>query len=505
MFNKTKMAVAIVGAFGLVSGAQAAAWSFGVISDTQWLSPADPAQNTVATGIINTINQQFVKSKVDLVVQVGDLTDQGYAQTSVANAQKLLQTRADANSALSAAGISFYALRGNHEDNAYNATAAQNVFSSQTSFSTPNADSTGLTYAFTHNNTKFVMLDQFTTASGKAYSVGDNQSWISSELSAKDHQQAFVFSHKNLLGQNHKDNLFGSSNDANVSMQNAFIGSLAANNVKYEISGHDHMHYRSVVTSPDGQSQVQEIIGASDSNKFYTPSTPVSSRDNPLAQQLGTVGYYVYTVDGARVTANYYATAQSDVYSTVGGVSSYNPNPNWKLTETFGYSLNGKEVVVAEGSAFSLSDNTDVAATMEAGYRGTFATLAGRNGDIATDYNKRGLSKAINTGWSTGDAGLASDVLSVWGTDSLGQTQVDAYSLTLSYSGNGPVKLVRRGFGESVWTDVAGVTANADHTLSASVTGIGEFAVAAVPEPESYAMLLAGLGLIGATARRKRR
>jgi hypothetical protein len=32
----------------------------------------------------------------------------------------------------------------------------------------------------------------------------------------------------------------------------------------------------------------------------------------------------------------------------------------------------------------------------------------------------------------------------------------------------------------------------------------GAFTVTAVPEPESYAMLLAGLGLLGVAARRRR-
>ncbi len=495
MFRKVQIAVALVSAFGCMASAHAEAWSFGVISDTQWLSPSDPGQKTVATGVIGLINQQFVKSNVDLVVQVGDLTDTG-SQTS-------LQTRFNANADLAAAGIDFYALRGNHESSAANATQFKNIYNyTGSGYSSPTADQSGLTYSFTHNNTKFVMLDQFTTANGTAYNVGNQQSWITSELSAADHQQAFVFSHKNLLGQNHKDNLFGSDNDSNPIMQNDFIGSLANNNVKYEISGHDHMNYRSVVTSPDGKSQVQEIIGASDSNKFYTPSTPVSSRDNPLSQELNTVGYYVYSVDGARVTGKYYAAAISDVYTTVGGVSTYNATPDWQLKDTFGYSLNGQEKIVFEGQNFSISDDTTKAETSENGYLHTFATLTGMNGNVNKDYNGRGVSKAIDTGWSKAEDGLASDVLSVWGTDSLGQSKVDPYSLTLSFKGTGG-KLVHRNFGDTTWTDVAGYTLNADSTITASVTGMGEFAVAAVPEPESYAMLLAGLGLLGFVARRR--
>jgi hypothetical protein len=51
-----------------------------------------------------------------------------------------------------------------------------------------------------------------------------------------------------------------------------------------------------------------------------------------------------------------------------------------------------------------------------------------------------------------------------------------------------------------------GVHMNATGPINASLTGFmnGAFTVTAVPEPESYAMLLAGLGLLGVAARRRR-
>ena len=84
----------------------AAPWSFGVISDTQWL-PATPENHSVAVNIVDAVNRQFVAAKVDLVLQVGDLTDDG--------SDAALDTRAAHNRALGAAGIPFYPLRGNHE------------------------------------------------------------------------------------------------------------------------------------------------------------------------------------------------------------------------------------------------------------------------------------------------------------------------------------------------------------------------------------------------------
>ena len=148
-----------------------------------------------------------------------------------------------------------------------------------------------------------MLLDQFdTTGNTNDSSIPQQQSWISGQLTGAktSGMQTFVFGHKNLLGGNHKDNLFGPqvvSSDpgdgsgvnvgsltpepsraqlaAKQSAENAFIGAMANSNAKYYICGHDHHDYNSVVTSPDGTSSVHQIISQSDSSKFYTPSSPV--------------------------------------------------------------------------------------------------------------------------------------------------------------------------------------------------------------------------------------
>jgi len=49
-----------------------------------------------------------------------------------------------------------------------------------------------------------------------------------------------------------------------------------------------------------------------------------------------------------------------------------------------------------------------------------------------------------------------------------------------------------------------GLFLGTNHALTNTVNSITSFAVAPVPEPETYAMLLAGLGLIGAVSRRRK-
>lgn len=281
--------------------APAEQWSFGVMGDTQWGCKSDMANNpnSVPVGIIKQINTEFFNHGVKFVIQVGDLTDDG----SIAG----LKTRFDANDSLKSAGIDFYALRGNHEDN----RAAQKFFrkhcipesTSSAKVSINPSDHTS--YSVTCNNTKLVLLD--ITAADSTSAMDADTSWMDSELAADDHTNAFVLGHKNLQGQNHKDNMFGDGNDANPAQQNSFIADLARHNVPLYISGHDHMHNRSTVTSPDGKSSVQQLICASDSYKFYNPQTPFSSRNVQISQELYTIGYYIFTVDGTKVKVDYYA------------------------------------------------------------------------------------------------------------------------------------------------------------------------------------------------------
>ena len=171
--------------------------------------------------------------------------------------------------------------------------------------------------------------------------VAEQIDWINKTLSKRpDGTQAFVFVHKNILGRNHKDNMFGgtiTSDDpgdgdgvdissltedekkaleAKIYAENEFIACMQANEVPMVISGHDHNHYYSLVTSPDGNSQVYQLITQSDSSKFYTPSDPYSDNDITMEQDLYRVGYYIVTVDGTDVTIDYYADTSNGNLNT---------------------------------------------------------------------------------------------------------------------------------------------------------------------------------------------
>jgi hypothetical protein len=448
--------------FVATTSAFAEPWKFGVMSDTQWPNSPDMKNpNSVAVNVINHVNQEFIDHGVKFVVAVGDVTDNGSILA--------LDTRATFAQALYNAGIGFYPLRGNHESSKTAAIEFQRIFpqtqtgvnnltpltsfvtttyygapplntqgtftvgSNFASYPTASSGYNGLFYSFDYDNARFVLMDQFTPANGTSHSVLDaaQVNWVGTQLQSRpDRTHAFVFGHKHLISENHVDTLFGNNPSVNPDLQDTFMASLFSTGVRYYLGGHDHMHNRAIVTSPSGTSTVQNIITASDSYKFYIPQNPSndSRYDNPLremeiSQELFNVGYYIVTVDGPRVTVDYYASpngCNGDCDLT------YDVIPyTFTKHETFGYSLNGKEFLVPQGATYT---------TIEDSHHGTTARiLDGINGSTAADYIGRAFTKTVDTGWSRKKCGTASDILTLWGMADLGSDQTDVYTLSMNY------------------------------------------------------------------------
>jgi hypothetical protein len=503
------------------ASASAEPWRFGVMSDTQWIGNEDGKNPyTVSVDIINQLNQQFINHGVKFVIQVGDLTDKGnkapYTVTKVVGgvtstyagtATQALDTRAIFAQPLYNHGIGFFPLRGNHEDLQSTAvefvrifpqtsggqqnttpidvftisnpdaatqpfpTKTGSAFSLGSNFNSPSVSGLGgLSYSFDYFNTRFVLLDQFTRTDGSNNSGGVNNNiidqlpWIDAALSGKPtNGHAFVFSHKNLIGEQHTDTLFGANPSTNPAAQNTFLSSLQAHGVRYAMSGHDHVNQRSLITSPDGNSKVTEIITGSDSSKFYIPlgndlylptitvnndlkyNTPAygitnGPREMSIAQETYKVTYYVVTVDGPRVTVDYYSADNSGAtLDSAAGEFLISTTPTLAFTkkETFGYSLNGKEFLVPQGESYAhVQDSFEVTAAQ---------ILDGVNGSTMKDGSYRPLTKAVNTGWThrsqvrhpgwrdRDDDNLASNILSLWGMANLGNDKTDTYVLSMTY------------------------------------------------------------------------
>jgi hypothetical protein len=476
------------------------AWKFGIISDSEWVVADDGWNpNTVPANIIKQVNSQFITAGVKLVVAMGDMLE--YAS------QVDDYTRALYVQDLYNAGIGFYPTRGNHEAadqftaymgsgadfrHAYpqlvpgpfaslnNDTPADITpalipmpdltndppaartgapFSVGINFSAPtaaNLANDSVSYALDYNNATFMLLDQFQSPDYWTSHIPEQQAWIDTTLAARPAQtHAFVFTHKNILGGFHKDNMFGrevgdydpgdcngvdfSTLDADdqavvvakTNAENVFLASMQANNVRYVISGHDHSYYQSIVTSPDQRSKVHQFITGSDSSKFYDPVLPFSANDLPVEQELHRIGYTIVTVEGPRVTMDYYSD---------GTDHNYTGPFNFTKRSSVGYSLNGQEFIVAQGAAYSVvADNTAKAiANGESGYLGTsMRILGGTNSSAGTSASGKPLSKAINTGWAPAQAGKFSDTLTLWGLADLGAAQGDTVVVSMSYHPRG--------------------------------------------------------------------
>jgi len=517
----------------------AGVWRFGVMGDTQWATSVGDndgkCPNTVAVEIIKLMNQQFISHGVDFVIQVGDVTDVPTVDA--------IKTTSKYRQDLYNAGIGFFTLRGNHENysaaQAGHAQAEQaaefarvfpqhingvqnnlpadvlsfettagaapktnpNTFTIGANFSSPaitGYDYTGLTYSFTHKNATFVLLDQFTPKTGTgtpAYawsetaSINAQQPWITSVLSNRPYgNHAFVYAHKGLVHENHTDVLFGSAHNTGAAYQDNFIRSLAANNVKYFQSGHDHMHTRSIYTTTDGNrdTSVHHVVSASCSHKFYTPIDPAPDdrhnvpafgvrRQTVLKQQLFRMGYYIYTVDGDNVTVDYYASEPvTQVAFNEAGQPTQSDAPDirsiareghtFTKMDSWGYNLNGRQFIVAQGAPFNVV--RDGAARILSGVN-TFSMTDGTvfgtpaNNPNALKRPNRKCYHEVTTGWTPKTEGLLSNIFTLWGmANEFGEDQTDTYCLSMAYdpyliedeqAKTGKIGIASRG--ETHWTN----------------------------------------------------
>lgn len=322
-----------------------------------------------------------------------------------------------------------------------------------------------------------------TTIDGTGFPPGDQQDWINERIEdAARPAHAFVLTHRNLLGQNHVDTVWGSDAGVSAEAQNIFYESLQKNSVGYFLSAHDHMHTRSIVTSPDRKSSVEQLIASSTDPKFYSPAGGTMraqrARETPISQELSNIGFYVFTVDDARVAVDYFSDETGNFgtdYCWPDGFageegscrdprtndpaerfgSLYTPDFHFVRKESWGYGLNGKRFVVPQGASYAgetVTDGFQVVAypRVKDEFGGTRADiLYGFNESVATDSvpeTSRALAKTVTTGWvqNPDSNRLASDILSLWGMGELGVEETDLYVLSMSVD-DASMRQIRRG------------------------------------------------------------
>jgi hypothetical protein len=459
-------------------------WKFGVMGDTQWTCADPSGQNpsTVPVSIIEQVNRKFVDAGVKFVIQVGDLSDDGREASE--------EVRVAAARPLIDAGIGFFAFRGNHEtyrqENDHGApgfkirypqtrdggfvTKGGKRYRIGSNFSSPlkvSRDLDGLSYSFDagdgEERARFVIIDNWqlpgrvvanSTHYPSGYTIADQQPWISDRLDRRKRttRHAFVLSHQPLIAEGHQDTLFSGFANEHPEWQNAFFASLQDNGVRYFISGHDHIHQRSIIKSPDGKSQVEQLIAQSVSTKFYTPKFlddakwfGQKSRELSISQEHEAVGYYIYTIDGPTVTVDYWADDhghwQSDANYPLGAGrpdTGVTPQFHFVRKERWSYSLNGKQFLVPQGASYTVVK--DRCNGNEAQILDGINASEAKDDTLDTAGGKgRPLCKAVNTGWLAvkpskhGNGNPSSAVFLLGGLVELGGDHTDKFVLSMSY------------------------------------------------------------------------
>jgi hypothetical protein len=134
-----------------------------------------------------------------------------------------------------------------------------------------------------------------------------------------------------------------------------------------------------------------------------------------------TIDYYSDEVNPNQASSNYQITIT--------------PELNFTKRETFGYSLVGKEFVIAPGQTY---EEVIDSFSSRVGARPTYARiLVGTNGNnpisLSTGFS---FKKTLNTGWAPMTESTSSDIFTLWGMQVLNDQQPDVYALSLSYYPN---------------------------------------------------------------------
>lgn len=140
------------------------------------------------------------------------------------------------------------------------------------------------------------------------------------------------------------------------------------------------------------------------------------------------------------------------------------------------------------------SSNSPIKLSLVSGLlTGIEGTRQRTTGTFAPDNSQVGTSGALTitngavTSFSWNAVGVNSAALSTFNTNTLGAFPVKISSISINVASASPLLSLDGG----------------DVFFGQSVRGTGTVILSAVPEPETYAMLLAGLGIVGASLRRR--
>lgn len=305
MFRRLSCLAIILGIL-LQSGlAETGTWKFGIMGDTHDAPPRLEGYGGVAVNYIKLANAEFIKHKVDFVVQCGDLADAQGGQDA-----KSYEIRFKAADDLRKAGIPFYALRGNHDISALRKRQMAEWF-------LPGVKGTeqpegyieqGLDYAFRHKNASLYFLD--IDHSLNPARLVEWSDWVASNRNKTDRPPCcIVFTHRNLnVPLSFRESLFGPKNNSSPEQQNIFYKNLHDAGTQVVVTAHLHMHMRGTAKSPDGKVKLNTFICAPCGNKIFPINIPRAFWEQEQIEEFHTrcYGYYIVTVSETSLKFDFY-------------------------------------------------------------------------------------------------------------------------------------------------------------------------------------------------------
>jgi hypothetical protein len=347
----------------IISVCCAQKYKFGVICDTRsnadqsGVSGVNVAAVTAVCNHLKASGAKFIIAPGDFIC--GNVKWYNTQQTPPSNTQQLQAFLGAAKSqGVSLPGekgsIFIYPVRGNHEcyqdilpEDSVEAAWIKNI-----GYSLPKngpAKEIGFTYSFEYKGNLFIAVDQYMhSGPTKKDSIRIDQIWLNKEL--KNHpnaRQVFVYGHTPAFAAKHPDCL-----DDDSLARNIFIESISNRSGVY-FCGHDHFYargdvpvyakngtitkYMQQVITPSG---APFLVGSKKWNGKY-PNKDVK----PEKFIDNVVGYQLVTVNGKKVTVEFFATfdACTITKDNQGNpVYTYNNNwQTWKFTQmdTFTFQL----------------------------------------------------------------------------------------------------------------------------------------------------------------------
>ena len=287
------------------------AWKFVVVGDSRG------SDNGVNTTIFSEIATEIVNQGAEFVLLPGDLVTGYNSQTELQS--QLLNWR-NTMAPVYEAGISVYAIRGNHDlGKPAGVTAWNNVFSG--AYSMPRNGPEGeenLTYSLSHKNVFILGLDLYTS------SHRVNQTWVDAQLGSNPQPHIFAFAHEPAFAAAHSDSL-----GDYPSKRNLFWESLARAGARTYFAGHDHFYDRARIADGDGNpnNDLHQYIVGTAGAPLYSWSSQYSGSNAPYTpvQQYHAKqhGYVVVEIDGPNATITWFQRTAPGVYSPGADVFSY--------------------------------------------------------------------------------------------------------------------------------------------------------------------------------------